>query len=136
MTMDAGLALELRRQIVAVYSAPEPPPGGHRATWIVTALLREPASEAFHAMGRDLLAVLALRARLLVARHDAVDPARRLLMAGLIGHADAALLGATRTPGWRALALDLLEADEPTRAVLDPIEAARLFTLFMADARG
>lgn len=81
---------------------------------------------------RDLIAVLDLRARLIAHRERAERAGAAsvaLLAHGFIGHAVAELLGATRDPGWRAAALDLLDPDGEERDPIDPTIARRLLAL-------
>jgi len=129
VTIDGGSALELRRRIGDVYLADGPPPGAHRATWFTTVLMREPDNTEFHAMARDFLQVIGLYRRLIGALDAAGDPQVGLVVHGLIGHATAELVGATRNPGWRAAALDLLDPDGKTEAPLDYEDLVRLFAL-------
>jgi hypothetical protein len=134
MSTTNGPALELRRLLTDAYLAEDAPPGGDRASWFITALLREPDNEDVQRMARDILTVIELRARLLSARDTAgrVDaPHVALVIHGLIGHADAELCGSTQNPGWRAAALDLLEPDGQERKVLPYGLAVRLFALAM-----
>jgi len=102
VTIDGGSALELRRRIGDVYLVDEPPPGTSRATWLTTALAREPDNLEFHAMARDFLAVIVLYKRLAAALDAVEDAPTGLVLHGLLGHATAELVGATREPGWRA----------------------------------
>lgn len=127
MPTAAVPALELRRSITAIYLSECPPPGAHRATWIITGLVREPTREDFHAIARDFLAVIVLYQRLVVALDAVEDAPTGLVLHGLLGHATAELVGATREPGWRAAALDLLDPDGKTQAPLDHDDAVRLF---------
>jgi hypothetical protein len=134
MSTANGPALELRRLLTDAYLAEDAPPGADRASWFITALLREPDNEDVQRMARDILTVIELRARLLSARDTAgrVDaPHVALVIHGLIGHADAELCGSTHNPGWRAAALDLLEPDGQERKVLPYGLAVRLFALAM-----
>ena len=129
MTTDTSPALELRRKIGDVYLGDNPPPGKSRATWFITLLMREPDNVEHHHMARDFLAVIDLYRRLSTALDETEDSQTGLVIHGLIGHATAELMGATRDPGWRAAALDLLEPDGHTRAPLDHPGAVRLFAL-------
>lgn len=132
MPTAAVPALHLRQQITDIYLAAKPPPGGHRATWFVAALKREPGREDFHAMARDFLAVVDLYRRLVSAADTAEragDAQTGLVLHGLIGHATAELMGSTRYPGWRAAALDLLDPDGKTEPPIGREDAVRLFAL-------
>ncbi len=129
MTPERQAARALRRLIADAYLTDDPPPGTHRATWFITALAREPDDPAHHAMARDFLAVLDLYRRLAEALAATDDPQTGLILHGLIGHATAELMGATRDPGWRAAALDLLEPDGRTEPPIDRADAVRLFAL-------
>ncbi len=129
MTTDTSPAPELRRKIGDVYLNDNPPPGAHRATWFTTALMREPDNVQHHHMARDFLAVIDLYRRLTAALDGTDDPQTGLVIHGFIGHATAELVGATRDPGWRAAALDLLDPDGHTEAPLDRADAVRLFAL-------
>lgn len=131
MKAEDDVALRLRREIAEVYLADEPPPGIHRATWFTTALKREPDNVEHHRMARDFLAVLELHARLSASLAATNDPQTGLVLHGLVGHAVAELMGATRDPGWRAAALDLLDPDGQTVPPLDRADAVRLFALAM-----
>lgn len=133
--MANGTALELRRLLTDAYLADDAPPGGERASWFITALLREPDNEDVQRMARDILAVIDLRARL-IERREAAEradaPHVALVVHGLIGHADAELCGSTRNPGWRAAALDMLDPDGQERTKALPYGlAVRLFALAM-----
>lgn len=139
MTTAPRPALELRLAITDAYSGGDPPPGAERARRVVLALKRAPNDVETQGRARDLLAVVDLRARLLKLRADAERagaPNLALVAHGLIGHADAELLGATRDPGWRAAALDLLEPDGQERDPLDPGTARRLLALALGLASG
>ena len=129
MTIDDGSALELRRRIGDVYLADDPPPGLHRASWLTTALAREPGNAEFHAMARDFLEVIELYRRLVAELDPSSEPGVGLVLHGLVGHATAELVGGTRSPGWRAAALDLLDPDGKTSAPLDHEDMVRLFAL-------
>ncbi len=129
MRTDTHPALELRRQIGDVYRVDPPPPGLHRATWLITALMREPHDVEHHARARDLLAVVDLHRRLTDALAAATDPRTGRALHGLVGHATAELMGANREPGWRAAALDLLDPDGGPPPPLEHTDAVRLFTL-------
>lgn len=136
MTTDSRPAPELRRLIADVYLVDDPPPGAARASWMTAALVREPDNADFLAMARDFLAVVDLRARLLKALDEAKaarEPMTALVVHGLVGHAEAALLGSTGLVGWRAAALDLLEPDGAAPATLDRETAARLLALALED---
>lgn len=132
MTTARRPALELRLAITDIYAAPDPPPGMSRANGLLRALKRRPDDREAQQRARDLLAVVELRARLLTLRGDAERSGAdnlALVVHGLIGHADAELLGATRDPGWRAAALDLLEPDDDAPDPVDPATARRLLAL-------
>lgn len=134
MTTSTGPALQLRLAITGIYTGENPPPGAERASGLLFLLRREPECVEHHHRARDLLAVLDLRARLLDHRERAEGAGAHnlaLVVHGLIGHADAELLGSTRDPGWRAAALDILDPDDESDAT-DPIDnetARRLFAL-------
>lgn len=135
-TTDPQSAPELRRQIAEIYLIDHPPPGKSRASLIITGLVRKPGCPDLKAMARDLIEVAQLRARLVAARDAArrrQDASLGLLIHGLIGHADAALLGSTDAPGWRAAALDILDPDDEPRASLDAAATERLFALVLAE---
>ena len=129
MTTKTAPALHLRRLIADVYLTDHPPPGLDRATWFTTALARDPDSPEYQSMARDFLAVVGLYRRLTAARDRADDPTLGLVIDGLISDASAELMGATRDPGWRAAALDLLEPDGEIRPPLDHDDAVQLFAL-------
>lgn len=132
MTTEKRPALELRLAMTDAYSGEDAPPGAERARALVLGLRRAPDDVEAQRRARDLLTVLDLRAGLLRLRADAerVGAANlALVVHGLAGHADAELLGATRDPGWRAAALDLLDPDGDERDPLDPATARRLLAL-------
>lgn len=132
MTLTAASALDLRLEIGNIFSGDDPPPGAARAAALLLDLRRHPDDAEVRQRARDLLAAVALRARLVDYRDHAqrIDAPRVALLAhGLIGHADAELLGGTAAPGWRAAALDLLEPDDEHRDPLDRDTALRLLTL-------
>lgn len=136
MTTPSRSALELRVLIGNLYLCEDPPPGIQRANLLIVNLRRAPTNPRTLTMARDLLAVVDLRARLRVA----VDAARAtgdqvgaLVLLGLLGHADAELMGSTDRPGWRAAALDLLEPDGEAPGPLDPELATRLLALVLVD---
>lgn len=132
MTTTKRPALELRLAIGEIYRGDDPPPGLERANAVIRALRRRPDDRAAQQRARDLLAVVELRDRLLTLRGDAERagaPQLALVVHGLVGHADAALLGATGDPGWRAAALDLLEPDGAAAEPLDRLTARRLLAL-------
>lgn len=132
MTTARGTALQLRLAITDAYAGAEPPPGVERAVALVRGLKRAPTDAEAQRRARDLLAVLDLRARLIAHRERAERAGAAnlaLVVHGLVGHADAELLGATRDPGWRAAALDLLDPDGEERDPLDPTVARHLLAL-------
>ncbi len=136
MTIDSRSALELRVLIGHVYLGQDPPPGIQRAGGLLVNLRRAPTNPRYLTMARDLLAVVDLRVRLRAAvdtARAAGDQVGALVLLGLIGHADAELMGSTDRPGWRAAALDLLEPDGEDAAPLDPELATRLLTLVLVD---
>lgn len=131
MSTVNGPALELRQAITEVYTADDPPPGIERANALVLALKRSPRAETLR-RARDLLSVVELRARLLrlrAAAESAGAATRALVVHGLIGHADAELLGGEGDAGWRAAALDLVEPDGVEVDPVDPVTARRLLAL-------
>lgn len=133
MTTDSRTALELRLALTDIFTADDPPPGASRASGLLFVLRREPECREHQQRARDLLAVLDLRARLIAHRERAERTdalALAVIAHGLVGHADAELLGSTGEPGWRAAALDLLEPDSDGDAdPIDPVTARRLFGL-------
>lgn len=135
MTTDTRPAPDLRLAITDIYTGESPPPGAERASGILFMLRREPESETQRHRARDLLAVIDLRARLLDHRERAERAGAHslaLVVHGLIGHADAELLGSTRDPGWRAAALDILDPDGESDGDADHVDdetARRLFAL-------
>lgn len=132
MTTERRPALELRLAITDSYAADHPPPGMDRANVLMLGLKRQPNDLRAQQRARDFLAVIDLRARLIKLRGDAERAGANnlaLVVHGLVGHADAELLGATRDPGWRAAALDLLEPDGEESDPLDPATARRLLAL-------
>lgn len=119
-----------------VYLGQDPPPGSQRAGGLLVNLRRAPTNPRHLTMARDLLAVVDLRVRLRAAvdtARAAGDQVGALVLLGLIGHADAELMGSTDCPGWRAAALDLLEPDGEDPAPLDPELATRLLALVLVD---
>lgn len=132
MTTPVESARALRRAIAEVYLSEPAPPGAARAAWLMRGLAREPENEAIQEMARDLLAVVALRGRLverLQICREVGEPGAALVMHGLIGHADASLVGATMSPRWRAVALDILEPSAASRDPLQPKTAERLLAM-------
>lgn len=132
MTTDSRSARELRRLIADVYLADDPPPGSSRGSWLTAALMRLPDEPDVLDMARDFLAVIDLRARLLAASAIARatgDPVTALVMLGLTGCAEAALVDVAGPIGWRAVALELLASGGAAPAALDRETAARLLAL-------
>lgn len=115
-----------------MYLVDDPPPGQSRAAFLTSALMALPREPDVLDMAGDFLAVLDLRARLLTAMtaaRAAGDPMTALVLLGLAGYAEAALLGAIRLVGWRAAVLDLLEPDGGAPPAVDRETAARLLAL-------
>lgn len=136
MTIDSRSALELRLLIGKIYLGTDPPPGIQRANGLILALRRAPTNFRYLSRARDLLAAVELRTRLhaaMLAARDAGDEVTTLGLHGLIGHADAELMGSTASPGWRAAALDLLEPDGAAPCPVDAELAHRLFALALVN---
>lgn len=132
MSTNLDSTLDLRLALARAFLAEPTPPGIKRANALLVALKRNPDDEEAQRQARDLLTVLKLRARLLDVRdraHRAGAPNVALVAHGLIGHAEAELLGSMSYPGWRAAALDLLEPDEERYEPLDRAVALRLLVL-------
>jgi len=132
MTTESRSAPELRRLIADVYLVDDPPPGESRASWLTAALVRLPEEPTILDMARDFLEVIDLHRRLLAATEAARaagDPTTALVLLGLAGYAEAALVGSTGLVGWRAAALDLLEPDDAAPGALDRDTATRLLAL-------
>lgn len=134
-------ALDLRLALIEIFTSPSAPPGTKRANRLILALRQTPDDAELHQRARDLLAVVELRRQLIAHRERAEQaeaPHLALVVHGLIGHADAELLGGRGDPGWRAAALDLLEPDgDEAPDPVDPATARRLFMLALGlDAHG
>ena len=139
MTTDSRSAPELRRLIADVYRVDDPPPGASRASRLTVELVRLPGDPTILERARDFLAVVELHRRLLAAAESAraaSDPMTALVLLGLSGYAEAALMGSTGLVGWRAAALDLLEPDGAALGTLDRDTATRLLVLALEDDDG
>lgn len=137
MTTPSTSTLDLRLALADAFAADPPPAGARRARDLIATLQRTPNDIGAQHRARDLLAVVDLRQRLITARDRARQlgtPHVALTAHGLIGHADAELLGSTSNPGWRAAALDLLDPDDEHRDPLDRDEALRLLVLALGSA--
>lgn len=132
MSTDLDSTLELRLALARAFLAEPMPPGIKRANALIVVLKRNPDDAEAKRQARDLLAVMELRARLLDIRDRAQRagaPNVALVAHGLVGHAEAELLGSMSYPGWRAAALDLLEPDEAQSEPLESEVALRLLVL-------